>query len=126
MKPDQLAETIIQTLLKYPPAMADAIKKAIDKLTNNGVQKLKNSSPRRTGRYASGWRKKEVENVRLKKRNVIHNARYYRLTHLLEKQHLLRNGKRSKAQPHIEAVEQEIIKELPKEIESAVKNYEPR
>ena len=80
--------------------------------------KLKKTSPKRTGKYAKGWMVSEVATGGYGASTwVVHNKRYARLTHLLEKGHAKRSGGRVKAQPHIKPVEQWAIEELPKQIE---------
>lgn len=75
---------------------------------------LKATSPKRKGKYASHWRVTKDK----KGSYIIHNQpSTYRLTHLLERSHLLRNGGRSKAQPHIKPVEEKVIQEVEEGIE---------
>lgn len=56
---------------------------------------------------------------------VIRNKRHYRLTHLLEKGHLTRDGKRTRAFEHIKPVEElttsRLLKNIPKIIEGGGK-----
>ena len=58
------------------------------------------------GRYAKGWDLKPVQRGHVRGW-IVYNATDYQLTHLLEKEHALWNGKkRSPAIPHIRPVEE--------------------
>lgn len=80
--------------------------------------KLKKTSPKRTGEYAKGWMVSEQATGGYGASTwVVHNKRYARLTHLLEKGHAKRGGGRVRAYPHIKPVEKWVQEELPKKIE---------
>lgn len=91
-----------------------------DKIAKEGVQKLRNTSPRKTGDYAKGWRVKR-ERGRDIPIVTIHNATDYQLTHLLENGHVVVNGKgtygRAPAKKHIKPVEEWAKSALPEEFE---------
>lgn len=90
----------------------EALEKTAKDVAKKGVADLKSTSPKRTGKYAQGWRqRKSGDSI------VIHNANKPGLTHLLEKGYTTRSGKRVKAYPHIEKVEQSVIENAVKEIE---------
>ena len=78
--------------------------------------KLKQTSPKKTGKYAKGWAVKEVKQGIGASTWVVHNKTSYQLTHLLEKGHAKRNGGRVRAIPHIKPVEKWAQDELPKDI----------
>ena len=94
-----------------------AIRKDFNAVAKECVQKLKSTSPKRSGSYASGWTvKKEGDDY------IVHNKTDYQLTHLLENGHVIRNAKgeygRTKAHKHIEPVEQWANEELPRRVMS--------
>ena len=108
-------------LNEYSKDIQDGITKAAETIAKNGANELKKKSPKRTGRYGKGWK---VDN---KKGNgfvhtTIYNSTSWQLTHLLEKPHLLRNGKKSNPIIHIEPVEQKCISDFQKEVEHIIKN----
>lgn len=119
-----MADSILKVselLSEYSQDIQDAITKECEVVAKNGANKLKQTSPKRTGAYSKGWR------VKTSKGNgyvssVVHNATNWQLTHLLEKPHLLRNGRVSTPKVHIAPVEQECIKEYETYVEQIIKN----
>jgi len=61
---------------------------------------LKETSPKRTGKYAKGWTTEEHDTSRGFS-VVVRNKAKPGITHLLEKGHMTRKGGRTKAIPHI-------------------------
>lgn len=61
---------------------------------------LKETSPKRTGKYAKGWTTEEHDTSRGFS-VVVRNETKPGITHLLEKGHMTRKGGRTKAIPHI-------------------------
>ncbi|MOA51074.1 hypothetical protein D3C78_1741730 [compost metagenome] len=93
------------------------MQEAQDKLSKEGVNLLKDNSPKDHGDYASSWKRKKT-----KEGYTIHNEEHYRLTHLLEKGHAKRNGGRVPAQVHIKPVEDQLVEEFEKRVEKAIKS----
>lgn len=112
---------ISDILEEYSIEIQEGITQAAEDVANAGAKELKATSPKRTGKYSKGWR----VNKRSGKgfvHTTIYNATNWQLTHLLEKPHLLRNGKKSKPIVHIEPVEEKCIKNFQKEVEHIIKN----
>lgn len=116
-------------LNEYSNDIQEGITNVAYEVAENGKNKLKATSPKKTGSYRKGWR--------VDKRSgkgfvhaTIYNATDWQLTHLLEKEHVIRNqyGEWGTYSPtksgtkHIEPVEQECIKEYQKEVEQVIKN----
>lgn len=85
------------------------------------VGELHSSSPKRTGKYAKGWKVKKVT----KKNGVIevtvYNKDHYQLTHLLEYGHAKwiggrDTGEKVEGKPHIEKAEQNAIQQVESEL----------
>jgi len=109
-----------QILDRYSKEVEQVTSAAIDKTSKESVQKLKNTSPKKTGKYARSWtRKRETDRNGLVTVTV-HNKRY-QVTHLLENGHVIRNAKgtygRTNGIKHIAPVEEWAQDALPEEIE---------
>ena len=102
-----LAAEINRQLALYANQTDETVQRIAEKTAQEGVEKLKVKSPKDTGDYAKSWTYRKV-----KGKFVVHNKEHYRLTHLLEKSHALRDGGRSQAQPHIKPVEQQMIRDF--------------
>ena len=112
---------IKKILNEYSDEVQEDIIDCAENVAKKGANKLKQTSPRKTGEYASGWRVKTTKQ-KGEVSCVIYNAKKWQLTHLLEKSHLLRNGKSSTPIVHIAPVEQQCIKEYESEVENIIKN----
>lgn len=108
---NQLSDKVQRYLNAFNKEVEDGFKKDKEDVAEEGAEKLNASSPKRTGKYASGWgttkRSTEI---------TIHNKKRAGLTHLLEKGHAKRNGGRVKGITHIEPVEEYVIDELEKRL----------
>lgn len=105
----------------YSLEIQEGITNAAIEIAEKGVKELKVTSPKKTGKYSKGWRVNK-EFGRRYIHATIYNATDWQLTHLLEKSHLLRNGKKSKPIVHIEPVEQKCIREFQEDVEHIIKN----
>lgn len=114
---DSLSHEIAKALAEYSEEIGNKTDELAKTTVDKAVGILRGTSPRKKGKYARHWKV-----TRNKKGSyIIHNApETYRLTHLLERGHLLRNGGRSKAQPHIAPVEEMVIKEMTEGIERVI------
>lgn len=102
-----MAAEINRQLALYANQTNETVQKTAEQVANEGAEKLKVESPKNTGDYAESWTYKKV-----KGKFVVHNKDHYRLTHLLEKSHALRDGGRSQARPHIKPVEMQMISDF--------------
>jgi len=116
-------------LNEYSNDIQEGITNAAIDVAENGKNKLKVTSPKKTGDYRKGWR---VEKRKGKGfiHTTIYNATDWQLTHLLEKPHVIKNqygtwgtyNPQSKGTIHIEPVEKECIQEFQKDVEQVIKN----
>lgn len=107
-------------LNEYSEDIQEAINQEAIDVANKGMKELKETSPKRTGKYSKGWRVK-IEKGRGFINCTIHNATNYQLTHLLEKPHLTRNGRRTTPKVHIAPVEEKCIEEFQKGVENIIR-----
>ena len=112
-------------LNEYSNDIQEGITEVTFKVGEDGKNKLKVTSPKKTGNYRKGWR----VNKRSGKgyaHATIYNATNWQLTHLLEKPHVIKNqyGTWGTSKPivHIEPVEQECIQAYKKDVEQVIKN----
>ena len=84
----------------------EAVQKALKTVPRATAQKLRNESPKRSGKYASGWTVKQDKRTGA----IVYNKNKPRLTHLLERGHVARNKYgtygRARARPHIKPAEE--------------------
>ena len=94
----------------------NSAKRNIDRVSKESVQKLRNTSPRKSGSYAQGWGTKKQGEMDV----IVHNRTDYQLTHLLENGHVIKNKKgtygRTHGIKHIAPVEEWAVDELPRRI----------
>lgn len=107
----------IEQILEAETRMArEAIDEAAAKTAKATVAALKQTSPKRSGRYARSWKTKQQATSAGNKAHVVHSEKHYRLTHLLEKGHALRQGGRTRAYPHIKQAEEQAIADFEQEL----------
>ncbi len=111
---NDFASEIARELQRYAQVVEENLENEIDEIGDIAVDKLKQNSPKKTGAYRKGWRKKKEG-----KGVVLHNTKG-QLTHLLENGHAKVGGGRVPGEVHIRPVEEYVINELPRRIERAV------
>lgn len=114
---DSVAVQLKEILDDYSREVKSVCKDSITATAKESVQKLRNTSPKKTGSYAKGWRVKKDGDMT----QTVHNATDYQLTHLLENGHIIRNKKgtygRTSGRKHIAPVEEWASEELQNKIE---------
>lgn len=111
----------IATILDdYSNDIYKEIEQASIDVAKEGASKLKQTSPKRTGKYRRGWRVKSVSNLDYFS-STIYNATNWQLTHLLEKGHATRNGGRVSPKVHIRPVEEECIYKYERDVANIIK-----
>ena len=115
-----LADAIAEVLEEYETEVERGTKEAVQKVAKAGVKALRQTSPKKTGKYAKGW-KADVTEGRLKAEATIYNAAKPGLPHLLEHGHVTKNGTGrtfapTPAKEHIEPVETQINEAFERDI----------
>lgn len=120
---DGLADAVQGILEQYSNDVDEAMAPVLKKTAQTARAELRATSPKKTGDYAKGWQySKSKDGLHY----TIYNGTEYRLTHLLENGHVIRNGTGREygfvpAREHIAPVEEKVIEQLPDAIISALK-----
>lgn len=115
-------------LNEYGDEVYEVLGKAVDEVSDEAVKKLQaGGSFGGTGAYKKDWVADDIPTGRLSKAKVIHNEDHYRLAHLLEKGHVIRNGTGRtygtvQAFPHIKPVEEWAKDELPRKVKEMIES----
>lgn len=117
-----ISKEIKKILDEEAERVREVVNNSVEKVADAAVKELQDSSPKKTGKYAKGWKKKEEQFATGSKSATIYNDKRYRLTHLLEYGHATVNGGRVAAHPHVAAVEQKVIKDFEDELRKGIEN----
>ena len=122
---EQLSEVINEELTLYNKNVIEGIKKQAKKSMTQLVKRTRDTAP--VGKRKKHYRdsitsKKQSENDRSINYVWYVKGSDYRLSHLLEHGHALRNGGRTRGTHFIEKASTPIIEEYIKEVEEVIKN----
>ena len=120
VKPDGMADAIMEELSKYSKMAADDMKKAINEAGKTARKEIEKNAPKRTGKYKRSWRIKKMKETSDSLEITVHSKDRYQIAHLLENGHAKRNGGRVMGQPHIKGAEETAEKQLMDDIERAL------
>ena len=119
VKVDGFSSGVQKLLQEYGDEVWRLVNETVPETGKEARKQLKQKSPHETGRYSRGWAV-QITRERLGVSAEVHNKDRYRLTHLLEHGHDIKNqygfvgkdGKRVKAIPHIGEVNDWAVDEL--------------
>lgn len=104
-------EVVQKYVEDYNGECIEVMTEVIPQVAKEAARKLRNESPKVSGKYAKGW-KVTVEKGRMRIGAKVHGKKgTYNLAHLLEHGHAKRNGGRTRAEVHIKPVEEWAIDE---------------
>ena len=114
-----LSSQLNDVLQLYKDDVLSEVKSICKEESDDLVNTLKNTSPKRTGKYAKSWTAQDQSDSSLSASFIVYNKRY-QLTHLLENGHLNRDGSRTEAIPHIAPAVAEVETSVLERIQEAV------
>jgi hypothetical protein len=122
---DQLSAEFTKIISDYTDEKAEEVKSAVKDVSKSCLNEIKQNSPRLTGDYKKGWRRRTAFESRQDLRVEIYNKTNYQLTHLLEFGHVIKNGTHREygtvsGRPHIRPAEQRAEQELEKRIKAVL------
>ncbi len=120
----KLSEEVMDILEKYRDDIADGTDQAALKSATQCVRDVKSAAGASfggTGKYASGWTKKQTETGRGKAAYTVYNRRPG-LPHLLENGHALVNGGRVPGKTHIAPAAQKATDEFERAVEEVIRD----
>lgn len=125
IKPDQLTSEITKQLAGYAEQLKADLGDVFDEVASKALTEIKTASQNagfEDRNYSKGWTKVvQLNKVTGIYHATIHNRKYYRLTHLLEKGHAKTNGGRTRAFPHIGPTQDKIDRLIVEEIEKTIR-----
>ncbi len=119
---DKLSAEIASILSDYGDEVKDSMNEAVKKVAKAGAKALRAQSKQTfggSGAYAKGWTS-TVDTGKRSAQGVIYNKDLPGLPHLLEHGHLNRDGSRTPGRVHIATVEDTVIADFVKEVESSL------
>lgn len=133
VSPEQLEAAVKDAVSKYISGVTLGVNESVTKVAKATKKKIVADSPVRAGPVKPRGRKGQI-NRRYKKdwiitkeeglfaRSETISNRQYRITHLLEDGHALRQGGRTRAQPHIRKHREAAIREFQELCEEVIKD----
>ena len=115
-----LERAVKDILQDYSVEVSKAAAEAVQEVTKEATKKLRQTSPKRKGRYAKGWASKVEKTATTVDATVYGKTGTYQLAHLLENGHAKRGGGRVNGNTHIKPVEEWAIKEVEARIREKV------
>ena len=124
IKPEEFAKELEAKLLEYSDDVLEVVDEVTKKVGEMVMDEIKShiSFNEPSGDYVKSFSLKS-DKTRTKRTRIWHVLKpHYRLTHLLEKGHALKNGGRSRAFPHIKYGEELATRKYPEMLKEAIKN----
>ena len=115
-----LERAVKDILQDYSVDVSKAAEEAVQEVSKEATKKLRQTSPKRSGKYGKGWASKVEKTATTAEATVYGKTGTYQLAHLLEHGHARRGGGRVNGNTHIKPVEDWAISEVEKRIREKV------
>lgn len=130
IRPIDLSATVEALLKEYGEDVYEVMDASVEEVTDEATEKLQainHWAKDGSGAYAGSWTNDTVRKTRVSTAKVVHNEEHYRLTHLLENGHVIKNGTgrtfgKTGKYPHIAPVNDWANEELPKVVRQKVES----
>ena len=120
---DQLGEAITAQLNTFETNVREGVKKAVDETMDEMIRETRSTAQVRTGRYKRRISATVGENTLMTYSKVWHVKKPdYRLAHLLDKGHTLRNGRRYDGNQHVANAERHAVDNFQRRIEEVIRD----
>ena len=118
---DQLADAISAQLNTFESNVREGVKKAVDETMDEMIRETRSTAQVRTGRYKRNISATIGENTLMKYSKVWHVKKPdYRLAHLLDKGHTLRNGGRYGGNQHVASATDHAVETFQRKLEEVI------
>lgn len=126
VKIGDLSNVVLEEMKNYTQSVGENVRKAVDSTAKNAATELHSAGSFKGITYKHYWTTKITKGSNFESA-VVHNSQQYRLTHLLEHGHVIKNGTgrtfgRTRAFVHIAPVEEKAAADLEKLIKEAIEN----
>lgn len=120
---DQLGDAISAQLNTFEKNVREGVKKAVDETMDEMVKETKSTAQVRTGRYKRKISATVGEDTLMTYTKVWHVKKPdYRLAHLLDKGHSLRDGGRYGGNQHVASAEHRAVENFQRRIEEVIRD----
>lgn len=123
VKVEDLAGAVRDILDDYAVEISAGVERAVEETSRSALAKVREKSPKRTGRYRKGWRR-VLEKAGIQQRTTkatIYNATDGSRVHLIENGHQKAGGGRVEGIPHVRPAEELAAEMLPRLVEQELR-----
>ncbi|QOS77948.1 HK97 gp10 family phage protein [Paenibacillus sp. JNUCC31] len=118
---NQLAQEIVRAVKAYTDDVSDAIETRVDEVAELVRADVEANAPKRTGKYAKGF-KVTKQGSSGKAKRVVWNKKKSRIVHLNEFGYAKRGGGRVAGRPHLRPAYDRHAANLPDDIKRIIRN----
>lgn len=120
---DQLGDAIAAQLSTFEVSVREGVKRAVDETMEEMIRDTRSTAQSRTGRYKRKISATVGENTLMTYSKVWHVKNPdYRLAHLLDKGHKLRNGQQYGGNQHVTNAEHRAVENFQRKLEEVIRD----